>query len=828
MTGLAVLVAAFVVFGTVMAREITVRTTLDHFSDTPAATSVVAVSQGDGSGITEALTDAVRQTPGVAEATARTGTQVPLSGVFDRLLELKSDPGRGQLSRLKVMTGAYPRGGHKVAVNEQAARHWDIEPGDLIRMQIPRNDGTEQTRRVTVTVTGVVAAQSDRMEAAYASAAAINAMSDLKGSDRLDIRTEPGVSSQALSQRLSTVFNSYDTRVETVTGAEVRAEEARGAVSQYEDFFLIVAMFLAITVVAAALVATSTFRVVFAQRVGELALLRMIGAHRHQLVRSLAAEGAVVGLAAGTAGVVLALVAGHAAPTLAGLAGQDLSAPGTPVGAALAVVAGAALTTVAAVLAPAVSAAGVSPLQALRNADTLPAERGIGKRRLSLGLTFAAAAAGLVGIVLAHVPDPGDSAYEPSGNLAMIVLSGTLAFLALVALGPVVIRPVLAAAGWPLRRLGPVGNLAVGGMGGAPRRAASVSLVVALGITLVSGTFVGITTMRSHADGRLALQAPADFALDGPEKGLAPGLVRRVEKLPQLADTTSYRQAVISVEGAGTEGVSATDMDLEALPSSSKISAATGNVSALGPGRVILGATLAEDLGVRAGDNITLKTARGGDLHALVAATLPEEGPLAADMVLSNTDLDATGVPPGATGVLANAAQAGPAGRNAAATSIAEVSEDQDDVHLRTLAQDRERSDDDITLLATMALGLLGLTVLIAVVGVATTTGLTVRERTRESGLLRALGLSRSGLRTSIGLEAGLYGALGSVLGLALGVAYAWLVIQALNLGSPLHLPYAQLGLLCAGLTAVTMLTGLLLSRHAARVSPVTALGTEE
>ncbi|WP_326807651.1 ABC transporter permease [Streptomyces sp. NBC_01775] len=828
LTGLSVLIAAFVVFGTVLAQEITERTTLDHFSGTPAATSLIASPDGGGPGITEAGAGAARKVPGVAEATARTETQVSLAGVSDRLLQLNADPGRGRLSRVRVTAGAYPDGHREVAVNQQAARHWGIEPGDRLRMPFPRGDDPERTRTVTATVTGVVATRSDRMETAYAPAATINAMSRVKGSDRLDVRAEPGVSAHALSKRLSQVLDHHGTHVEITTGTAVRAEEAHDAVQQYVDFFRIIAMFLAVAVIAAALVATSTFRIVFAQRLRQLALLRAIGAHRRQLVRALAVEGAVVGLAAGTTGVLLALGAGHAAPVVAGSAGQDLSAPGVPVGAALAVVAGAVLVTVGAVLAPAVSAAGVSPLQALRSADTSAGERGVGRGRLGIGLVLATAAVGLVGVVLGQLPEGADPAYEPSGNLTVTVLSGTLAFLALITLGPLLVRPVLAGAGWPLRRLGPTGNLAVSGVGGAPRRAAAVSMVVALGVTLVSGTLVGITSMQSYADGRLAVQAPADFNLEGSEKGLDPDLVRRAEKLPQLADVTSYRTAEVSVRGAGPGGVSATDMDLGELPSLRQIRTATGDVRDFGPGRVILGATLAEELGVRAGDSITLKAAKKGSIRASVAATLPDEGPLTAGMVLAPADLDKAGTPPRATDVLANAAEGGQAGRNAAAKAITKAAGAQGDVHLKVLAEERERSDADISLLATTALGLLGLTVLIAVVGVASTTGLTVLERTRESGLLRALGLGRAGLRTMIGAEAGLYGVLGSVLGLALGVPYAWLAIRVLNLGAPLDLPYGQLVGVFVGLTALTALTGLLPARRAARVSPVAALGTGE
>ncbi|MGW5868835.1 FtsX-like permease family protein [Streptomyces sp. NPDC055239] len=826
LTGLSVLIAAFVVAGAVLAQEITVRTTLDHFSDTPSATSLVVTADPGGPGITDAVTGAVRQIPGVAEASARTGVQVPLAGISDRLLELKADPGKGELARAHVVKGTYPHGRHEVAVNEEAARHWDIRPGDHLRMLFPLDDGSEGTRPVDATITAVVKTRSDRMETAYAAASVINALSHRGASDRLDVRAAPEVSTQELTQRLSRVLDQHGIHAETATGTEVRAAEAQSAIDTYVDFFRIVAMFLAVAVVAAALVATSTFRIVFAQRLRELALLRAIGAHRRQLVRTLALEGAVVGLVAGTAGVLLAFGAGHAAPAVADAAGQDLSAPGAPLGAYLAVVAGAVLVTVGAVLAPAAAAAKVSPLQALRTAAT-SAARGVDRGRRNLGLALAAAAAGLVAVVLVQLPEPDDVAYESSGNLALTVLSGTLAFSALIALGPLLVRPLLAGAGRPLRRLGPTGKLAVSGIGGAPYRAAAVSMVVALGVTLVSGTLMGIASMRSHEAGRLATQAPADFSLYGPEQGLDAALVGRLGKLPELTDVTGYRQTEITVRGTGAGGSSAIDLDPQKLPSATRLTTATGDLRDLGPGRVVLGSALARELETEAGDSITLGTSGQSGVRVSIAATLTTQGPLNADVVLTPSDLDKTGGPPRATAVLANAAPSGQEGRNAAGEAITKAVGTQDGIKLNVLAEDRERSAEDIALLATTALGLLGLTVLIAVVGVATTTGLTVLERTRESGLLRALGLSRAGLRTMIAIESGLYGVLGGILGLALGVPYAWLTIQALNLGAPLDLPYGQLAAVLAGLTAVTTLTGLMPAHRAARVSPVVALAVE-
>lgn len=475
MTGLSVLVAAFVVFGTVMAQQITEQTTVDRFRGTPEAADLVVL--GDDDVITDAQLKAVQAVPGVAEVATRTENGVSLAEVSRRYLELQGDPGSGPLSRVRLVAGGYPDGPLELAVNRQAAQRLDIEPGERVGLLVPvggdaeetdGTDGTDETRTVDVTVTGVVEANSDREATGYAPAAALNAMGHIEGYPRIDVRAEPGVSAEALTERLSAVFQrTPGAAFEFAPGDTVRAEEARAAVDQYADVFRLIAMFLAIAVVAAALVATSTFRVVFAQRLRQLALLRTIGAHRGQLVRALAVEGALVGLIAGTAGVLLALGAGYAAPVIAHAAGLSLSAPAVPVAAAVAVVLGAVLVTVGAVLAPASSAAGVSPLQTLRSAGTLAGERGIGLPRLVVGLLLAVGAVGLAGVLLGDLPEPGDLNYDSVAGLMLTVLSGTLAFLALITLGPLLVRPLLAIAGWPLRRLGPTGTLAVGGIGGA-------------------------------------------------------------------------------------------------------------------------------------------------------------------------------------------------------------------------------------------------------------------------------------------------------------------------------------------------------------------------
>jgi putative ABC transport system permease protein len=823
MTGLSVLVAAFVVFGTVMAYQITTRTTLDTFSGTPTATSLVA--QTEVGEFTAAQLTAVRALPGVAEAVGRRD-EVLVLGSSDATIGVSADPGSGPLSRLRVVAGSYPARAGELAVDRRTAERLAIGPGGRLALR----NGNEQGKPFTVTVTAVVDGPASSWEQAYAPDRVVAAMSVSKTYLRIDIRAAAGASTDALTAAVMQAVDPKGANGASVrTGDGVRTLEAKGQVKQFDEIFALIAMFVAIAVIAAALVATSTFRIVFAQRLRQLALLRTIGAHRGQLVRALAVEGAVVGLVSGTVGVLLALLAGHVAPPVARWAGQTMSSPGVPIAAIVAVVLGATLVTLGAVLAPAFSAAGVAPLQALRAASTVAGGRTIGHLRLVLGVLLAAGAVAVAALVMVNVPAAdapviGGSDYNVGQWLAAIVVSGTLAFCALIALGPLLIRPLLAAAGWPLRRLGPTGQLAVSGIGGTPRRAAAVSVVVALGVTLVAGTVVGTACLQAYVDQGLAVSAPADFDVFSNDKPLPGEVVRRLRADPDLTNVSPYRRIEIV---AGGETTVAADLDLTAVPALAQLATATGRIDAVVPGRVVLGAGLAAQLHRTAGDTLVLSSPKG-TVSVTVAATLPDTAPLDAAVIAAPADLTRLGAAPDPTGVLVDAAAPGEKGRNAAKAAIRDVLGTDSGTVVSDLADERDKTKEQVSNLFLMALGLLGLTVLIAVVGVGTTTALSVLERTQESGLLRALGLSRPGLRTMIGVESGLYGVIGSVLGLVLGVPYAWLSIMVLDLGAPLELPAGQLLVLVVALAAITALAGLLPARRAARVSPVVALGTAE
>ncbi|RLP97902.1 ABC transporter permease [Micromonospora sp. CV4] len=821
LTGLAILVASFVVFGTVLVQQITERTVRDNLSGTAATTDLVIGDPEQPPPTVTELTH-VRAVPGVAEAVGRMTIGVSLGEGY---LNLQADPGTGPLATVRLIEGRYPDRPGEIAITPRTAERLGLSVGTS-------TDGMagELTTPTRLTVTGMVEPTADAGFDAYAPDSVVISWAGLTAVEHVDVRVAPGESADDVRQRVAAVAAGRPIR----SGAEVRQAEANASAEQVGGLFILVGLFVSIAVVAAALVVTSTFRIVFAQRMRQLALLRAVGAGRGTLVGALTAEGALTGLVASVIGVIGALALGYALPAILRSTGHAVSSPGLPLAVAVAVVIGAVGITVLAVLAPALSAARVSPLEALRTASTTPGRRGIGGLRLVFGLLLAVGAVLAAAATISQLPEPEQTSYDPTGPLLLLIGSGALAYVALVTLGPPLVRPVLAVVGWPLRQLGPLGRMSVGGIGGAPRRAAAVSVVVALGVTLISGVAIGGTSLQVLVDREMALSAPTDFEVTSNGGTLPAAVVSRAEAARgALARVVPYRRIddVTLLRGGdklgdAESGYPTNDLDLTALPSTGDLDVAQGTLADRGPGRIVLNSWVARDTGLRAGDTVTLAVA-AHRVDVRVAAVLPGDGPLHAGILTDRTDLDRLGVPTAYTGLLADAAGSGEDGRTAGVRALRQAIGGSDGVGLAVLADERDRNDALVRTLVWIAVGLVSLTVLIAVVGVGSTTALSVVERVRESGLLRAIGLSRTGLRTMLTVESGLYGVIGATIGLLLGVPYAWLAVQALGINAPLTVPVLPLVGLFVTLVVLTALAGVLPARRASRVSPVVALGAD-
>ncbi|MFC7531064.1 FtsX-like permease family protein [Actinoplanes sp. GCM10030250] len=816
LTGLAVLVASFVVYATVLAQQITERSVLDGLSGTPEQAGLVV---RNGVITTKQLAE-IGKLPGVAETAARTEAGGQIGTEY---LAVSSDPGSGPLSLLTMREGRYATGPGEIVVTPRTVERLGLTVNSAV--ELDPGDG----KPVSLKVVGVADTRDDWGFLAYAPITTVTGLSGADVVNQIDVRLDAGADVPALRERMAALTRGTGAegeQPEVAAGADVRLAEARAAAAEVDQVFAVVGMFVAVAVVAAGLIAASTFRIVFAQRMRQLALLRAVGAGRGPLARALAAEGMLTGLVAGVTGMLAALATGHLVPLLAGAFGAKVSSPGFPLAAAAGTVVLAVLITVFAVLAPALSASRVAPLEALRSAASTGAKRGIGGLRWATGLLLAALAAGAATFVAVNLPGPDPENYDPMPMLLGVVVSGGFAYIALIALGPALVRPVLAVTGWPLRRLGPVGKLAVGGVGGSTRRAAAVSVVVALGVTLIAGVLVGGASIRVLADRELAASAPADFELTSSESTPLPaGFAEKAGASSDVTRVTPYRRAM-SVTVGGLEDVAATDLAMNALPRLADLDFASGSADDLGPGKAVL-ARFAADLGHLAVGDSFEAVAGKRTTRLTVVGVLSDIGPLHTGLLVDPADLTALGAGPAPTGLLADAARDGEQGRTDALRALRAAIGGQPGFGVTVLADQRDQMNTALTVLLGVALGLIGLTVLIAVVGVGATTALSVVERVRESGLLRAIGMSRGGLRAMLTTESALYGVIGAVLGLVLGVPYAWLALQATGVNAPLTVPVWQLAGVFAALVALTALAGVLPARRAARVSPVTALGTE-
>ncbi|MFI8194150.1 FtsX-like permease family protein [Streptomyces sp. NPDC085946] len=827
LTGLAVAVAAFVVFATVLAHRTIERTILDTHRGTPSAADYV-VGTLDAPVRTSAL-PCIRRVPGVAEAQARTTAFLELRRPAAANLSVTADPGAGLLSQVRLLEGRYPAAPDEIALTRRSALRLELGTGDTVTVR------TGSHRLVTLRITGLAVATVDTPtmrglggEQAFAPDTTVTGLSEPDSYlGQIEVRLTDSADAPHIRARLeSAAFAEGPGEQAAVVPAEqIREQEKRDIINSYGNLFSLVSVFLTVAVLAATLISTSTFRIVFAQRLRLLALLRAVGADREPLARALAVEGALTGAVAGLVGVGAAALAGNLLPGALTLFGVRFSAPGVPPAPAAAVILGAVAMAAAAALSPAASAARVSPLEALRTAATSAARQGIGRARAVFGCALAAVAVVLAVVAARQLPRPGHEDYHAQLVLLLIVFSGALAYFALVVLGPVLVRPLLNLVGRPLRKAGPLGRLAVEGVGAATRRAAAVSVVVALGVTMTGVVLVGAASMKVMAERNITATAPSDFWLNSAAfDPLPPKLVAEVRRAETLTRVLPQRSALVRI-GDLREETQAVDLNLRKLSTWGKYRAHRGSLDALGPGRVALLGPTARDAGLDVGDTVTLT--RGARTTDVEVVAVVEGAPLNAGVLTDPAELDRLGLPSGPTGLVADAAVAGEQGRADALKALRSVVGPQDEVYIEVIADGRDSETADLGIAVGGVLALIALTVLIAVTGVGSTTALSVVERVREAGLLRAVGLSRRGLTTALTLEATLYGIIGSAMGLLLAVPYSWLLVNATGANVPTEFPVLQLVGVVLVLAALTGLAGALPARRAARISPVTALAVD-
>lgn len=721
------------------------------------------------------------------------------------------------LNPLRLLPGGYPpRGPGQVVIDKHSADLGHFAVGDKVRV-------LTQDSPALYTVTGIA-----RWGSVDSPLGATIAAFDLPTAERvlgqpgkvtqLNVQAAPGVAQDALVTRIRDTLR--DPGIEVVSGLSVTAEGQRAVRDALSFFGTFMLAFGFIALFVGAFVIFNTFSITLAQRLRELALLRAVGASRRQVLTGVLAESAVIGLVASAAGVAAGV--GLAVALKAALAafGIDLPASGLVISArtVLAGLAAGTVITVVSAIAPARRAAVIPPVAALQGVAAEPRRPSARRTAWRAALAVAGVAALVTGL------------FGHTGNSIQFVGAGAaLVFVGAALLGSFLVRPVCGALGAPLASGRTTGKLARENAVRNPSRTSATAAALMIGVALVSMMTVMASSVRASVGAVLDSSLRADFvvssgALAGAGNGLSPSVERSITALPQVSDAAGIRGGIIRAFGTVTQAVAADPAKAAAL---FNVGVTQGNLAAMTPAGIAVSAQLASDRHLRLGSPVAVTYPATGTKTYTVQAVYSQRAltggdyvlPLAAAQANFPQQLDTSVYVKLAPGV--SAAEARPALERVLAAYPSATLQDQ--------AQYKAQQEQQVNGLLNLVYGLLALAVIIALIGIANTLALSIYERTRELGLLRAVGATRGQLRAMVRYEALVIALFGAVEGLVLGVLFGWAVVASLSSQGVTRLvvPVPELLVTAVAAGLAGLLAAVAPSRRAARLDVLAAIAAE-
>ena len=620
----------------------------------------------------------------------------------------------------------------------------------------------------------------------------------------------PRASGSRTSRPASRAAVPADANVEVVTGtaavATARTESQQG-ISFMSTFLLV---FAVVALIVGGFVIFNAFSITVAQRTKETALLRAIGSSRRQVLRMIVVESVIVGVVASAVGALMGVGLARGLAALLGSFGVELPGGSTvvaPRSIAIAMTVGTVITVLAAYL-PARRASKVAPIAAMR--DVAVDSSGSSRRRAVIGTAVTALGAALL------VGGASGGAAGPIGLGALALFAGV------VVLGPVVAPRFVRIVGAPVARLrGMTGVLARDNASRNPKRTAATASALMIGVALVVLISVFATSARSSINANIDTALRSDWVIAPLQQdGLSPTVAQAVDALPETASVTTFRTTPVTLDGAT---VQLTGIDPATVEQHLDVDVKAGAVSALGAHELGVLERTATENHWHVGDHVTMNFVETGAQDFTVAMIYGLQNPLGeytvseqayAANVAHQSDqavfvIDAPGV-----------------SQDAARTAIEAALASTPTARLRTPAEFKADVASQIDKMLNLIYVLLFLAVVIALFGIANTLALSVVERRRELGLLRAVGMQRRQVRSSIRWEAVLIALLGTAVGTALGVGFGWALVKAMGSQGIDHLavPGARLVVVAvvAGFAAVA--AAALPARRAARLDALEAI----
>jgi putative ABC transport system permease protein len=546
------------------------------------------------------------------------------------------------------------------------------------------------------------------------------------------------------------------------TGATAGADTAAQINQGISGFTTVLSVFGYIALFVGSFIIINTFSILLAQRQRELALLRALGASRKQLRRSVLGEAFVTGLFASIVGVGFGIVVAiglKAAFNAAGASFPPSPIVVKPASLIIPLVLGVLITCLAAYM-PARRAAKVPPVAAMR--ETLPAnEERMGRRIITGAIVLVVGAA-----VLA-------AGLFTGAGIALVGLGALLAFVGVTVLVPLVARPLSSVLGAPLGAIGPASQLGRGNAMRNPRRTASTASALLVGLALVGAVTTIGASLKASFTHIIDTSVKADYVVGTQNSTISPEAATRIEQEPSVASVAAIRTGFMQIDGdvKSVSGVNAGGASLVSLKMKQ------GSVSALDEGKVLIDDKAAKKNHFTVGQQLPVVFARTGPTTLTVGGTY-DSNPLAGNYLVGNSVLEGKFATDDFAVVLAKAK---PGQLTAAKTAIDKVAKDFPNVSVKNQVEFKQEQKKQIDGLLTMVLFLLALSVAIALIGIVNTLALSVVERTREIGLLRAVGMQRRQVSRMIRSEAVIVALMGSIIGLLVGVILARALVAALS-----------------------------------------------
>ncbi|WP_129310633.1 FtsX family ABC transporter permease [Streptomyces sp. L2] len=726
-------------------------------------------------------------------------------------------------SPVKLTSGHAPHGAGEALLDADTAAKKHVRTGDTLTVQA-------QPGSFRVRVVGIATFTTTNPGAALVFLDPAVAGRELLGSaDRatsISADAAEGVSDAVLKRRVGAAIGTahYDLRT-----AKEQAKSAAASLGPFLDVIKYVMLgFAGIAVLVGVFLIVNTFSMLIAQRTRELGLLRALGADRRQVRRSVLTEALLLGLVGSTLGLAAGIGLAVGLIHLMSAFGMNLKTTemvigwGTPV---VAYVVGVGVTFVAAYL-PARRAAGVSPMAALSDADVAGVGKPLKVRGVVGSLVGAAGAAALVGCA---------AATKTASAASLLGLGVLLTLVATVIGGPLLVRPVIRVLGAAFPALfGSVGRMSQRNALRNPRRTGATASALMVGLALVAGMSVASSSMSASFDRQIDKTLGADFIVQN--ANFAPftkEVTGEVAGTPGVGLVVRQRLTAIAVRLPDGKRVETTAAGYgPRLDDVAHVSYARGDsAAALADGRLGMDADFARDHGVGVGTVLPVEFPGGRSARLTVGALTEQES------------AEGFGTQGGVFFGLATVEKYVPGGQDS--VLYVNAAPGTDPVRLRPRleralqpfpqVQVRDQADykklvhDQIAVLLYLVYALLGLAIVIAVLGVVNTLALSVVERTREIGLLRAIGLGRRQLRRMIRLESVVIAVFGAVLGLALGLVWGVCVQRVLALRglTALAIPWGTIVAVVIGAAVVGVVAALLPALRASRMNVLAAIAHE-